>query len=98
MLCGVFKWGNTITVIWPGSIKFGVNNADTTNTCSIYGRHFQFDATTEGGKNMLSILLAASMAGKKINVWYTASSAPGTNNTNGCNDSSIAVLTQIGLH
>ena len=67
------------------------------NTCSLWGYHFRFDATTPGGKNMLSILLAAKLAGKRVNVWYTPSSAPGADQTSGCNLGTAAVLTTIGL-
>jgi len=68
------------------------------NTCSLWGYHFRFDATTPGGKNMLSILLAAKIAGKRVDVWYTPSSAPGTDHTSGCNAGTAAVLTNIGLN
>ncbi len=67
------------------------------NTCSSWGYHFRFDATTPGGKNMLSILLAAKMANKRVNVWYTPSSAPGTDQASGCNAGTAAVLTSIGV-
>lgn len=80
-------------------IGFGIaKNNLPKDLCSYWGRQFTFDATTESGKNMLSILLAAKMANKKIDIWYRASKAPGTNQTNGCNGSSMAVLTMIGIH
>jgi len=67
------------------------------NTCSLWGYHFRFDATTPGGKNMLSILLAAKMANKRVNVWYTPSSAPGADQASGCNVGTAAILTTVGL-
>jgi hypothetical protein len=55
-----------------GNIKFGINNPPS-DTCGFYGRHFVFDATTKAGQNMLTILLAAKMANKNVDVWYIAS-------------------------
>ena len=81
------------------TISFGIAKQNLPkNLCSFWGRHFIFDATTESGKNMLSILLAAKMANKKIDIWYRPSTAKGTNQTNGCNGNSMAVLTNIGIH
>lgn len=78
-------------------ILFGVNTPPP-STCDYFGRQFQFDATTEGGKNMLSILLAARMSGESIDIWYTPSSTPNTTEDTGCNpNNSIAVLTQVGF-
>jgi hypothetical protein len=37
------------------------------------------------------------MANKKIDIWYTPSTAPATNQTNGCTYNSIAVVHQIGI-
>ena len=67
------------------------------NTCSSWGEYFTFDSTTAGGKNILSILLSAEVSGQSgqsIDVWYTNSSTPGTNQTNGC---SLYTLTAVGL-
>ena len=81
------------------AIYFGIAKENLPkDLCSYWGRNFTFDATTEVGKNMLSILLAAKMANKKIDIWYRASKAPGTNQANGCNHHSMAVLTMIGIH
>ena len=79
------------------TIKFGVDNRTTSDTCAYWGRHFKFDATTAAGKNILSILLAAKMANKKITVWYTASTAPGTTESNGCNPNTMATINEIGF-
>jgi len=77
-------------------IFFGVNTPPS-DTCDYHGRDFIFDATTEGGKNMLSMLIAAYMADKKVDVWYTSSSLPGTTDKNGCNRNTMAVMTQVGF-
>jgi hypothetical protein len=80
-------------------VAFGIAKQNLPkDLCSYWGRQFTFDATTESGKNMLSILLAAKMANKKIDIWYRASKAPGTSHTNGCKHSTMAVLTMIGIH
>ena len=92
-----FLSGSTISKLYgAGTISFGVDNAPSASTCNYYNRHFKFDATTESGKNMLSIILAAYMSGKKISIWYTASSAPGTDHDNGCANR-MATMTLIGL-
>ncbi|WP_218417902.1 hypothetical protein [Alteromonas lipotrueae] len=47
---------------------------------------------------MLSILLAAHISNKDVDVWYSASSAPNTDETNGCtNGGSIADVISIGF-
>lgn len=79
------------------SINFGVNNAPTDTTCSYFGRQFIFDATTDEGRNMLSILLAAKLSGTKVHVWYHVSTLPGTTNSNGCHPSNMANAYAIGL-
>lgn len=78
------------------AILFGVANPPT-DTCDYFGRHFYFDATTDSGKNMLSMLLAAEMANRKINVWYVESTAPQTTEKNGCVQSSMAKVESIGF-
>jgi len=67
------------------------------NTCSSWGEHIKFDHTTETGKAYLSTLLSAKMSGKPVHLWYTASTLPGTNQTNGCGDSAMSVLTGVGI-
>ncbi|GAA6168931.1 hypothetical protein [Sessilibacter corallicola] len=77
-------------------VYFGIDNAPE-DTCNYFGRHFRFDATTEAGKNMFSVLLAAEMADRKIAIWYTESSVAGTNETNGCHQGNMALVSQIGF-
>ena len=67
------------------------------NSCNFWAWHFRFDATTSGGKSLLALVLTAKTANKKVNVWYTDSTAPGTNQTNGCNGNSIGVLTGLSI-
>jgi hypothetical protein len=93
-----FLADSRITLMYgSGNIMFGVNNAPTDSTCTYYNRHFTFDATTESGKNMLLIILAAQTARKKVTIWYTPSKAPGSNQLNGCNESTMATLTAVGF-
>lgn len=77
-------------------IRFGIQSPPD-DTCNYFGRHFQFDATTEKGKNLLTILLAAKMGNKQIDVWYVPSSAQGTDQTSGCTHESMAVVSEIGI-
>ncbi len=67
------------------------------STCSNWGEHFRFDGSTPGGKNMLSVIMAAKMADKPVNVWYTDSTNPGTDHTNGCSGSAMSILQNIGI-
>jgi hypothetical protein len=76
--------------------RFGIIGT-AQNVCSSYNRHFQFSVTTNQGKLMLSMIIGAKLAGKKIAVWYTPSSVPGTNESTGCGDGTMAVLTQVSL-
>ncbi|TRY33411.1 hypothetical protein [Aliiglaciecola sp. M165] len=79
------------------TIRFGVDEPPAGKVCDYFGRHYQFNATTEAGKNMLSILLAAEMSNRKVDIWFTASAAPDTNHENGCVPTTMAILTAIGL-
>jgi len=42
------------------------------------------DNNTAAGKAFLSMLLTLKASGGKVEVWYSASSAVGTNETSGC--------------
>lgn len=93
-----FTSGQTPKMIYGAdTIRFGVDNPPAGKVCDSYGRHFQFDATTEGGKNILSMLLAAEMADRKIDIWYIESSTPDTTHANGCVTNTMAKLLFIGL-
>ncbi|MDH5325959.1 MAG: hypothetical protein OEZ68_00660 [Gammaproteobacteria bacterium] len=78
------------------TMAFGVD-LSVANVCNYFGRHFRFDATTPEGKNMLAILLTAISTKRKIDVWYTASTAPGTDNNSGCTFGALAVITSVGI-
>ena len=79
------------------------------NTCTFYGRSFVFDSTSAGGKQLLSSLLLAltrevvTNAGvltsirHKVTLWYNDSTAPGTDQTSGCNKGTMAVITSISV-
>ncbi len=79
-----------------GTIKFGVNGPPS-DTCDYFSRQFKFDATTESGKNILSIQLAAMMSKKEIDIWYTPSTTPGTTKDNGCIVGTLATINEIGI-
>ena len=89
-------WRTPSLIFGSEIIRFGVDNPPA-DTCDYFNRQFRFDATTEGVKNMLSILLAARLASKEIEIWYSPSSKPGTNHTNGCADTDIARVYHIGI-
>lgn len=65
--------------------------------CSSYDRHLKFSVSSNQGKLMYSLIVGAKLAGKKIDIWYTPSSTPGTNESTGCGPSTMAVLTQVSL-
>lgn len=79
-----------------GMVEFGTNNQPV-ETCNSYSYFFTFDPSTSKGQAMLSILLAAKMSKSVIEVWYETSTAPGTNQGNGCNTSTMAKAYSIGL-
>jgi len=79
-----------------GIVRFASTNQPA-GTCDHWGWHLQFDASTSGGKTMLSTLLASKQAEKEVNIWYTDSSAPGTSQTNGCSAESMATLTGVSI-
>jgi hypothetical protein len=67
------------------------------DTCSEFGEFYKFDHTTPHGKSLLATLLTAKATGKNVEIWYLPSTASGTNQTNGCNTSTMAVLTGVSL-
>ena len=80
-----------------GYIHISVDNAPS-NTCDYYSWDFRFDATTDEGKNMFSMLLAAQMSDRPIEVWYTASSAAeGATESNGCSKGTMAVIYDVAV-
>jgi len=78
-------------------IEFGIDNPPTDKTCNYFGRHLRFDATTPEGKNMYSMLLMAIASKRKVDVWFTPSTLPGTDHVDGCKGSNMATLVNIGV-
>lgn len=76
---------------------FGIEENAPSDTCDHHSRKFKLDVTENKGKNMLSLLLAAKLANKKIDIWYTASTTPGTNKDTGCTQSTMAEVFYIGI-
>jgi hypothetical protein len=79
-----------------GWVYFGTT-VPLDGTCSYFIDQFRFNGTTPAGKNMLATLMAAKIAGIPVSVWYTDSTAPGTNHNNGCTGATMAILTTIGI-
>lgn len=87
---------NRLYVSGTGTVYFGLDT-QLANTCSNWGEHFQFESATEGGKSKLSVLLSAKMSDSTLYVWYTPSSAPGSDQSNGCSYNAMAVADNVGL-
>jgi hypothetical protein len=66
-------------------------------TCSNWGEYVIFDSTTTEGKALLSALFITVSAGSLIDIWYTDSTAPGTDQADGCGGSSMSTLWMIRL-
>jgi hypothetical protein len=79
-----------------GDVYFGTSAA-LTGTCNYFIDQFRFSGITPAGKNMLATLVAAKIAGASVTVWWTDSTLPGTNQTNGCNGNTMAIPTSIGI-
>jgi len=77
-------------------VYFGVT-PQPANTCSNWGEHLKFDHTTDKGKSFLSALLTAKSSGSKIDLWYHASTNPGTNESNGCGGNEISIMVSIAI-
>ena len=78
-----------------GYVYFHVTNPPT-DTCEWYSEDFRFDVTTAAGQAMLSNLLASKASGAQVDIWYNPSSTPGTNQSNGCLETTVAVVYGIG--
>lgn len=92
-----YKGRVSVNKVYVGQyISFAVNSPPA-DTCSLYGRQFKFSGTTESGKNLLAMLLAAEMAGKDVDLWYGASDKPGSDQTTGCDSGNMAVIYSIGF-
>lgn len=79
-----------------GRVSFGTLS-QVSGVCDYFRYQFSFDSTTEGGKSMLSFILSAKALGRPINIWYSPSQSPGTNETNGCTESILAAPSSLGF-
>jgi hypothetical protein len=70
---------------------------DVPNTCSYFYYRFKFDTTTNQGKIMYSALLMAKALNSPVDIWYTASTLPGTDENNGCNPTTMAVASAVAF-
>jgi len=86
--------GRIITMA-SGTVLFGMK-VQPPNSCNNFTEQVRFDATTQAGKNLLSSLLAAKAANRTVNIWYTASTTPGTSYPT-CNEYTMAELTSIAI-
>lgn len=68
------------------------------NTCSFFGYYFQFNASTSSGERMFSVISQAKAMGKKLEVWYDPSTAPGTYQYNGCQGGAIAIVRGVAFN
>lgn len=87
-------------VIQGGWAFFGVGIETPSfpdGTCNYFNSAFKFDATTDAGKQMLNLLQAAKISKLKVDVWYTNSSASGTDQNSGCSVSTMSTATALGL-
>jgi hypothetical protein len=74
-----------------GYILFGVSSVPP-DTCTVGNTwQFAFDPSTPIGKNMFVLMLTAKMTGKQVGFSYSRSTAPGTNETNGCSEWTVSV-------
>ena len=92
------SWSHVDLVYGGETVRFRMTPApSTSSTCQHYSRHFQFDATTVRGMNILTILMLAQTTKQKVRVWYSPSSTPGTTHQNGCSGDTMAIVNRIGL-
>lgn len=66
------------------------------DTCDWNTEDFRFSYTTSAGQGLLSQLLSTKAANRPLYIWYTSSTTPGTNETNGCTEATMAIITGIG--
>jgi hypothetical protein len=80
-----------------GKVVFGVSQIPA-HTCTAYSsQEFVLDTSTPDGKAAYAVLLLAKATGKPIDVWYEDSTAPGTNETDGCGWTTMSVVDAVGL-
>ena len=65
--------------------------------CTNYSDQFLIDTSVDYGKQVMAVVLAAQLSGRRIIVWYNDSTAPGTTEANGCTGSAMAKITGVQL-
>lgn len=78
-------------------VEFGVIGSQPANTCSDWGEYFVIDTSTASGKNFYNTLLIAKLTNKIVDLWYSSSTTPGKDQTNGCVRSSMSLITGISI-
>jgi len=81
-----------------GGTAFVGTTPQPANTCSNWGEHLTFDATTVQGKNWLAVFMTAKVSNRSVDVWYAPSSAPGTTQATSCNGAAISALQGVSLN
>lgn len=66
-------------------------------TCANWGTQFRIDNTTAYGRQFVAVLLAAQASSRRVEVWYTLSTAVGTTHVNGCNSATMAQLMGVAM-
>lgn len=104
LMCGTslaatsYTAGLTVTRIWlSGANAYVYTDPQPADTCSYWGAYLVFDHTTQIGRSYLSTLLVAKTSGSVIDAWYSFSSSPGSNQTNGCDSAAVSTLQQLRL-
>ena len=70
---------------------------DVQDTCSYFYYRFKFKTTTNQGKIMYSALLLAKALKSPVDIWYTVSTAPGTDENNGCSPTTMAEASAVAF-
>jgi hypothetical protein len=86
-----------VTAIHGSDLVYFGTNIQPIGTCSFWGRYFVIDTRYNAGKTMMSMLLVAQSTKARIDVWYTKSPVPNTDQATGCTPDNVSKLTNIGL-
>ncbi len=89
--------GLTISRLATGTVTTVSVTGAPNETCDYWGARFHFESESEAGKNMLSLLMAAYVSGKKVIIWYNSSTAPGTNQSTGCTRETMSTVFQVAF-
>jgi len=80
-----------------GNVFFGTSSQPA-HTCQFFSTYFTFKLTNPPAERLFDTLMAAKLSGSSVDVWYEPSTAPGTNQNNGCTESAVSKLTGIGFN